>query len=509
MFNKIKNLKDQNLKVTQIARILNSDIRTINKYWNMLPEEFELLRSQHKQRIVGSKMDAYEQLIISWIKEFNDISSAQVFDWIKEKDSDFSMSERTVRSYIEKLRKKYELPKLKVSRQYLAIPETLPAEQAQVDMGQINLFTENKKIKKLHLFTMVLSFSRYKFAIWQDKPFTSSDIIKCHHKAFEYFGGVPKTIVYDQDRTMFVKENFGDIIKTDLFQKYINTMNFKVHLCKAYDPESKGKIEAVVKFIKNNFAKYRIFTNIDDFNELCFDWLKRTGNAKEHSTIKKVPEEMFSLEKEHLQQVPQFLFAKEESNNNIVPYSLAKDNTVTYKSNRYQLPKETYSDKQKEVGVICEENRIIFFSLKTKESINTYEICKGKGKLISNILRNITPDPKVLELKSKILNRYSNENLIIQYIENIEILKKRYIKSQFKRIDSLSTEYNKETFLNAIKECTIKDNFDLDFLAKLLNNTKKNIEVESSLQNIPEKLKNIVTETRELSEYEEKLVKLC
>ena len=35
MFNKIKTLKEQNLKVTQIARILNSDVRTINKYWNM------------------------------------------------------------------------------------------------------------------------------------------------------------------------------------------------------------------------------------------------------------------------------------------------------------------------------------------------------------------------------------------------------------------------------------------------------------------------------------------
>lgn len=44
---------------------------------------------------------------------------------------------------------------------------------------------------------MVLSFSRYKFAIWQDKPFTSSDIVQCHHKAFEFFGGVPKIIVYD------------------------------------------------------------------------------------------------------------------------------------------------------------------------------------------------------------------------------------------------------------------------------------------------------------------------
>ena len=73
-------------------------------------------------------MDIYEQLIVSWLKEFNDISGAQVFDWLKEREKDFSMAERTVRSYVEKLRKKYELPKLKVSRRYLAIPETHPAE---------------------------------------------------------------------------------------------------------------------------------------------------------------------------------------------------------------------------------------------------------------------------------------------------------------------------------------------------------------------------------------------
>ncbi|WP_294096454.1 hypothetical protein [uncultured Cetobacterium sp.] len=79
MFNKIKTLKEQNLKVTQIARILNSDVRTINKYWNMSSEEFELLRTQYKQRIVGRKMDVYEQLIISWIKEFNDMVLSQVF----------------------------------------------------------------------------------------------------------------------------------------------------------------------------------------------------------------------------------------------------------------------------------------------------------------------------------------------------------------------------------------------------------------------------------------------
>ena len=85
-----------------------------------------------------------------------------------------------------------------------------------------------------------------------------------------------------------------------------------------------------------------------------------------------------------------------------------------------------------------------------------------------------------MELKSKILNRYSNKNLIIQYIENIEILKKRYIKSQLRRIDSLSTEYDKEIFLNAIKECISKDNFD-DYL---LNAEQSNVSYCEFLKNV-------------------------
>lgn len=47
-------------------------------------------------------------------------------------------------------------------------------------------------------------------------------------------------------------------------------MKFNTRLCKAYDPESKGEIEAVVKFAKYNFAKHRVFEDIDSFNESSF-----------------------------------------------------------------------------------------------------------------------------------------------------------------------------------------------------------------------------------------------
>lgn len=87
-------------------------------------------------------------------------------------------------------------------------------KQAQVDFGEMTLLNENKENIKLYVFFMILSRSRYKFGIWQDKPFSSKDFVVVHKKAFEYFGGV---IVYDQDKTMFVKENNGDIVKIKLF----------------------------------------------------------------------------------------------------------------------------------------------------------------------------------------------------------------------------------------------------------------------------------------------------
>ena len=65
---------------------------------------------------------------------------------------------------------------------------------------------------------------------------------------------MPSEIAYDQDRIIVVSENAGDIICTEDFQNYMNHMKFKMRLCRAYDPESKGKVEAAVKFAKYNFS---------------------------------------------------------------------------------------------------------------------------------------------------------------------------------------------------------------------------------------------------------------
>ena len=87
---------------------------------------------------------------------------------------------------------------------------------------------------KVYCFAMVLAHSRYKYILWSNKPFTTATFIYAHNRAFEYYGGMPAEIVNEQDRVLTVSENNGDIIYTKGLQNYINTMKFKVRLCRGF-----------------------------------------------------------------------------------------------------------------------------------------------------------------------------------------------------------------------------------------------------------------------------------
>ncbi|WP_024865701.1 hypothetical protein [Butyrivibrio sp. FCS014] len=91
-------------------------------------------------------------------------------------------------------------------------------------------------------------------------------------------------------------------------------------------------IENVVKYLKYGFAEHRIFKDIDSFNEDCIAWLERTGNAKVHETTKKIPAEVFALEKEYLIPVSEYSFEKPV--NESITYQVRKDNVVLFHRRR-------------------------------------------------------------------------------------------------------------------------------------------------------------------------------
>ena len=49
-----------------------------------------------------------------------------------------------------------------------------------------------------------------------------------HEKSFEYFKGIPKNIIYDQDAVFLYDENIGDYVMTAVFGSYVKSRPFKV-----------------------------------------------------------------------------------------------------------------------------------------------------------------------------------------------------------------------------------------------------------------------------------------
>jgi len=112
--------------------------------------------------------------------------------------------------------------------------------------------------------------------------------------------GCPSEIVYDQDRLFIVSENLGDIILTAGFRTYVAQSSFITHFCRTADPESMGKVENVVKYVKQNFLCNRSFKDLETLNNEAQAWLSRTANALEHGTTKKVPAHEYQIEKDFL-----------------------------------------------------------------------------------------------------------------------------------------------------------------------------------------------------------------
>lgn len=88
--------------------------------------------------------------------------------------------------------------------------ETAPGEIAQVDFGYVGRFFDplSGKVRKAYAFVMVLGFSRLMYVdlVFDQKVETW---LRLHVDAFEYFQGVPETIVPDNLKAAVVRCCFG------------------------------------------------------------------------------------------------------------------------------------------------------------------------------------------------------------------------------------------------------------------------------------------------------------
>ncbi|UOQ85764.1 IS21 family transposase [Gracilibacillus salinarum] len=477
MYMEIQQLIKQGFSKTKVAEKLGVSRSTVYRNLEKSPSEMAGWVESLKTR--SKKLEPYKELILSWLREHSDMSAAQVHDWLQEKHEDLKIGESTVRSFVRELREEYQIEKVTSPRDYEAIPDLPMGEQIQVDFGHTKQKTHDNRDEKLNFIAFVLANSRYKYKEWLDRPFTTQDVIRAHENAFKWFGGIPRELVYDQDSLIVVSENGGDLILTKEFQQYKETRKLNLYVCRKADPESKGKIENVVGFIKHNFAKHRVFHNIDSWNEQGWRWLNRTGNYKVHNTTKKRPVEVFSLEKQHLRPITKDIDLINNYEHSITR-SVHKNNTIRYLSNRYSLPLGTFNKFENVCIKETEDKELIIYISQTGEIIAKHKIPEGKGQLVKDRKHSRDRTKGVGAFIDTVTNQFTDKELANHYLETLREKYPRYIKDQLQIILRETKENNENILSAALSECIKRNLYSATDFSDIVSYLKRQRRVDDT-----------------------------
>jgi len=272
----MKAYNDLGLPIAAIAKRLDLHHTTVSK----------ILKGGYKEMAKGSKLDEFKSYISERIDKYPELTGVSILKEIIALGYTGGIS--ILRDY---------LVSIKPSKSSeISMFETDPGEQFQVDWGQgitkiAGIFTVVK------YFTFILGYSRMLYAEFVNDEKLST-LIRCHNNAFSYFGGYCKEGLYDNMKTV-VKKIAKNKEYNAKFMDFASFYGFKVITHRPYHPETKGKVERMVPFVRKNLLygkEYESFYELDNAKEL---WLTE-ANKRLHSTLKEIPEERFKEERKFL-----------------------------------------------------------------------------------------------------------------------------------------------------------------------------------------------------------------
>jgi transposase len=90
--------------------------------------------------------------------------------------------------------------------------------------------------------------------------------LRCHERAFEFFGGVVKKVVIDNLKAAVQEHIFRDPVLSVPYRKLAQHYGFIISPCRPYTPTHKGKVEKGVDYVKRGFCDGEIWTDLADMN---------------------------------------------------------------------------------------------------------------------------------------------------------------------------------------------------------------------------------------------------
>jgi transposase len=187
--------------------------------------------------------------------------------------------------------------------------ETLPGQQMQVDFTTIRRGRD-----RLLGFVATMGFSRAtfvrftkteQFVDWRDGLVA----------AFDYFGGVPHEVLFDNAKSVIIER---DAYGPGLHRWHAGMLEcaheygFQLRVCRPYRARTKGKVERFNGYLKRSFlvplaATLRaggLSLDVDTANREVLRWLNEVANTRDHGTTGIAPCVRLIEDQAHLNALP-------------------------------------------------------------------------------------------------------------------------------------------------------------------------------------------------------------
>lgn len=306
-----------------IRRILRKNRARRNEGHDVLKGKKPVLRK--------SKLDAFLPVIKDLLARHPDITGVRMHEELIA--AGFDGGGTIVTDYLRKIRPK---PKKDPVVRF----ETEPGKQGQMDWSPYTIaFTRTGRAQVL-CFSYILGFSRRHYIDFTfDRKFFT--LIRRHQDAFDHFKGVPRTCLYDGEKTVVLRWEAGQPIYNPRFVAFITHYHCRPIACFPGRPETKGKIEAPFQYVEKNLLNGRKFRDMEDLRETARWWLLNRSDLHKHDTTGRPPLELFmEQEQSALRTLP------------VHPYDTAEvalrvcrvDGFLEHDTNLYSVPFEYVAD---------------------------------------------------------------------------------------------------------------------------------------------------------------------
>jgi transposase len=245
----------------------------------------ELLGPPPRPRHMRSTVEPFAEVVESLVEQKVEMMAI----WQRLRDEHgYRGSYSSVRRFVSGLRPKRPEAICRI--------ETEPGEEAQVDFGSVGWQWDGKegRRRRAWAFVMTLSWSRHQYVecVFDQKVET---FVRCHERAFAWFGGVPERVVIDNLKAAVLVHDLHDPVLGEPYRRFAQHYGFIISPNRPRTPKHKGKVESGVHYVKRNFLAGRDFADLEALNARARRWVLEVAGRRCHGTTREAPLGRFEL----------------------------------------------------------------------------------------------------------------------------------------------------------------------------------------------------------------------